>query len=142
MTVYVLTSGDEEVLRSVAPGVFDDPIDECRSKHFHSDPRHHLIVAIEDGVVAGMISTVHYAHPDKPSPELWVNEVGVAQTHHGHGVGKAMMKEALEVGRRLGCQQAWVLTDRNNEAAMRLYAASGSQEGAPKDLFLTFMLDI
>jgi hypothetical protein len=33
----------------------------------------------------------------------------------------------IEHGRSLGCGEAWVLTDRGNEAAMGLYARSGGQ---------------
>lgn len=54
-----------------------NPIDPTWSAEFLRDPRHHIAVAIEDGVVVGIASGVHYLHPDKP-PELFVNEVGVA----------------------------------------------------------------
>ena len=50
------------------------------------------------------------------------------------------MRETLAVGRRLGCAEAWVLTNRSNEAAMRLYASS-SREAAPQDaVMFTFHL--
>src|SRR5262245_22590933 len=108
------------MLDNVAPGVFDDPIDWPATRAFLSDPRHHLAVALDANVVVGFASAVHYVHPDKPTPELWINEVGVAQTHQGRGVGKALIAALLELGRALGCAEAWVLTDRDNERAMRL----------------------
>ena len=90
---------------------------------------------------SGFVSAVHYVHPDKPHPELWINEVGVADGYRGQGIGKAVMRETLDVGRRLGCAEAWVLTERSNEAAMRLYASSGG-EAAPEDaVMFTFHLD-
>ena len=75
------------------------------------------------GSIVGFVSAVHYVHPDKPQPELWINEVGVADGYRGQGIGGALMRATLDVGRRLGCAEAWVLTERSNEAAMRLYAS-------------------
>ncbi|HEY4838371.1 MAG TPA: GNAT family N-acetyltransferase [Candidatus Acidoferrales bacterium] len=127
--VKVLRCGDEKVLMNVAAGVFDNPINPEFTREFLEDKRHHIAVAIDDGVVVGFASGVHYIHPDKP-PELWINEVGVAPTHRRRGLGKAVMCALLEVGRANKCKMAWVLTDRHNAAAMRLYASIGGTEGA------------
>jgi len=136
-----LTQDDADALANIAPGVFDDPIAWERAREFLADPRHHLIVAIYDGVIVGFVSAVHYVHPDKPHPELWINEVGVADGYRGRGIGTAVIREALDVGRRLGCEEAWVLTERSNEAAMRLYTSNGG-EAAPQDaVMFTFRLD-
>jgi GNAT superfamily N-acetyltransferase len=138
--IKVLDADDAGILRNVAPAVFDDPIDMQAADAFLRDPRHHLAVALDDDVVVGFVSAVHYVHPDKPRPELWINEVGVAPTHQGRGLGKALMQTMLETARRIGCAEAWVLTDRANVAAMRLYSSSGGTE--PSDhVMYTFHLD-
>lgn len=125
VAIRVLRRGDQGVLDRVAPDVFDDPLDAGATAEFLADPRHHLAVAIEDGVVIGFISAVHYVHPDKPQPELWINEVGVAPAAQGRGIGRALLAEVLRIGREAGCAEAWVLTDRSNAAAMHLYASLG-----------------
>jgi ribosomal protein S18 acetylase RimI-like enzyme len=90
-------------------------------------------------LVVGFVSALHYAHPDKPRPELWINEVGVAPTHQGRGVGSDLLRSMLEAGRRNGCGEAWVLTDRSNIPAMRLYS---SRRGVQSDhVMFTFRLD-
>jgi ribosomal protein S18 acetylase RimI-like enzyme len=127
--IKVLQRGDESVLRNLAPGVFDNPIDPELTREFLEDPRHHIAVAIDDAVVVGFASGVHYIHPDKP-PELWINEVGVAPTHHHRGLGKAVLRALFEVGRAHNCKVAWVLTDRSNVAAMALYSSVGGTEGS------------
>lgn len=138
--IKVLGDQDARVLTNVAAGVFDDPIDRTRAEEFLADPRHHLVVAIEEGMLVGFVSAVRYVHPDKPHPELWINEVGVAATHRSRGIGKRLVNSMLEVGRAAGCAEAWVLTDRENMAARQLYAALGSE--APADqLMFTFLLD-
>jgi len=123
--IRVLRAEDAAVLDDVARGVFDDRLDRSATREFLADPRHHLVVAIDANVVVGFVSAVHYVHPDKPSPELWINEVSVVPTHQGQGIGKALIAATLAVARNLGCSEAWVLTDVDNDAAMRLYESGG-----------------
>ena len=132
---------DAGVLANVAPDVFDDPIDAGRADAFLADPRCHLAVAVEDGRVVGFASAVHYVHPDKPHPELWINVVSVTATHRGRGLGTRLLRSLFEVARVLGCAEAWVLTDRANTAAMRLYPAAGSTEPPSDPVMFTFRLD-
>jgi ribosomal protein S18 acetylase RimI-like enzyme len=126
--IRVLHSGDESVLLNVAPEVFDNPIDPELTREFLGDSRHHIAVAIDDGLVVGFASGVHYIHPDKP-PELWINEVGLAPTHRRRGLGNDVLRALFEAGRAQNCTVAWVLTYRNNVAAMALYASVGGTEG-------------
>jgi ribosomal protein S18 acetylase RimI-like enzyme len=139
--VKLLGLQDAEVLTHIAPDVFDDSIEAGRANEFLADPRHHLAVAVEDGLVVGFVSAVHYVHPDKPRPELWINEIGVATTHRGCGLGTRLLREVFAVGRRLGCAEAWVLTDRSNAAAMRLYSSAGNTEAPTDHVMFTFKLD-
>ncbi len=138
-TVRLLGAGESAVLSNVAPDVFDDPIDPRWTAEFLADPRHHLAVAIHDGVVVGMASAVHYVHPDK-GPELWVNEVGVAPTHRGRGVGTRLLRVLFDHARALGCAEAWVLTDRTNNAARLLYEGAGGTAARDDPMMFSFKL--
>jgi len=128
------------LLDNVAVGVFDDAMDPRLVAEFLADDRHHLAIAIDQGQVVGFASGVQYVHPDKPA-ELWINEVGVAPSHQGRGIGKAVMRGLLQHAQRLGCREAWVLTDRLNHAAMRLYASMGRHEAARDQVMFTFFLN-
>lgn len=130
--IRLLAPDDTQVLANVAEEVFDNPVDPELSCAFLADPRHHIVVAIDAGVVVGFLSAVDYIHPDKPA-ELWLNETGVAPTHQGQGLAKAMMLHMLEHGRSLGCGTAWVLTDTTNHAANALYRSVGGVEGVDSD---------
>lgn len=126
--VRILHAGDENLLANAADDVFDHAVHPSTAAKFLADPRHHIAVAIDAGKVVGFASGVHYFHPDKPVPELFVDEVGVAPSHQGRGLGKAVVNALLQRGRELGCSQAWVLTDRDNTAAMRLYTSCGGKD--------------
>jgi aminoglycoside 6'-N-acetyltransferase I len=104
-TIRILGPGDSAVLDHVAEGVFDNAVDPRSTAEFPIDSRHHLAVAVADCQVVGMASAVHYVHPDKPR-ELWINEVGVAPTHRGLGIGRRLLDALFERGRSLGCRQA------------------------------------
>lgn len=140
IAIRVLRRGDEAVLASVAPDTFDDPIDPASAAAFLADPHHHLVVALERGTVVGFVSAVHYLHPDKPRPELWINEVGISPAHQGRGLGKQVLAAVLDLGCELGCTEAWVLTDRRNRPAMKLYAGQGGVEYPDDMVMFTFRL--
>lgn len=124
--VRVLGPQDARVLDRVAADVFDGPVDPALAEAFLADPRHHLVVALEDGVVIGMASAVSYVHPDKPA-QLWINEVGVTPTRLGQGIGTQLLRTLLAHGRALGCTLAWVGTEHDNAAARALYVATGGR---------------
>lgn len=126
-TIRLLEPADRPLLDRVAEDVFDAPIDPRWTEEFLSDPRHHMAVALVDDEIVAMASAVHYVHPDK-GPELWINEVGVAGHHQGKGLARQLLRALFERGRELGCHEAWVLTERNNARARRLYQAVGGEE--------------
>ena len=137
--IRVLGTDEQDVLTRVAPGVFDHEVDPALSAEFLRDPRHHLAVALEEGMVVGFASGVHYVHPDKPA-ELWVNEVGVAPTHQRQGLGRRLLAALFAHARQLGCREAWVLTSPANGAAVRLYESAGGTDMADPPVMFTFRL--
>ncbi len=138
--VRLLGVGDEALLADVAPDVFDNPVQPRLAAEFLADPRHHLAVALDAGRIVGFASAVHYVHPDKP-PDLWVNEVGVAPTHQRRGVATELLRALFDAGRAVGCGEAWVLTERSNVPAMRLYGALGGLEATDDTVMFEFPLD-
>ena len=131
----VLGPRDDELLLNAAAGVFDNPPHAKLTAEFLTDPRHHIVVAIDAGQVVGFVSALHYVHPDKAA-ELWLNEVSVASSHQDRRLARRMLQDMLALGRQLGCRCAWVLTHRANTPAMRLYAAAGGvAEPTPSILF-------
>lgn len=138
--IRLLTPADTQLLVNVAVDVFDDLIVPASAQEFLHDPRHRLVAAIDEGVIVGFVSSVIYVHPDKPGPELWINEVGVAPTHQGRGLGKRLMQRTLEIAKQVGCTVAWVLTERDNTAAMALYKSVAGVEDKSDTVMFEFEL--
>jgi aminoglycoside 6'-N-acetyltransferase I len=70
---------------------------------------------------------------------LWINDVSVA-AYHRRGLATRLLRRLFEQARTLGCAEAWVLTDRSNPAAMRLYAAAGASDPPADAVMFTFRL--
>lgn len=122
--IRLLGAKDTAVLQRVATGVFDEPVHPHWTAEFLADRRHHIVVALDAMEVVGMATGAHYVHPDK-APELWISEVSVAPAHQNQGIGRQLLDALLAHGSKLGCRAAWVLTDRVNLPAERLYESAG-----------------
>jgi aminoglycoside 6'-N-acetyltransferase I len=119
VALVVAGPGDAALFDRVAEDVFDGPLRADLLAEFLADPRHHIVVAHVGGTVVGMVTGVHYIHPDKPA-QLWIKELGVAPTHRRRGIATALMGALLGHARRLGCTEAWVVADPT-EAAVAFY---------------------
>ncbi len=137
ITIRELRDGDEEILDRVAHGVFDRCVQRHWVRDFLQDRGHHLVVAIEDDVVVGMISAVVFLHPDK-APQLWINEIGVGSAHQRRGIGRQLVDATLALARALHCTCAWLGSEPENLTAHKLYERAGGT-AAPCLLF-TFEL--
>jgi aminoglycoside 6'-N-acetyltransferase I len=124
LEIKKLTAGEQAILDRVAEDVFDEPIRPDWAAAYLADPRHHMFVAIEAGVVVGQVAAVSYRHPDK-APELFIDEIGVTPALRRRGIGRRLLEEMLALGRVLGCKEAWVGTEHDNQAARRLYESCG-----------------
>jgi ribosomal protein S18 acetylase RimI-like enzyme len=121
-------------IRRVTDGIVPDPLDEVFDDTFSPErlaqraavDGHLLVVAVEGGRTVGQVAGIvqHLAH--KPA-ELHLENVGVAPSHRRRGIAAAMVTEALAWGGELGCDEAWVATEVDNDAANELYTSLGSR---------------
>ena len=89
------------------------------------DPRTLFLVAFENGSPVGFV--LAYALPRRHGLEttLCVYEIEVAEAHRNRGIGGRLLRELEAIARERGIEEGFVLTDADNVAAMRLYAAAG-----------------
>lgn len=127
LTFTLAKDADVNRFTRVGEDLFDNAIDPSLLGEFLNDPRHHIVIADDDGLLVGFVSAVDYVHPDKPR-QLFINEVAVASGHRRRGIGLQLMLMILEHARGLGCTEAWVLTDSGNEAANHLYLSSAPRQ--------------
>jgi ribosomal protein S18 acetylase RimI-like enzyme len=113
------------LLERVAEDVFDETIDPARLAAYVAEPGHLMVVAVADGEVVGQARGMVHRHPDQPT-ELYIDNLGVTPARRREGLATRMLDELIDWGRSLGCEEAWVGTEIDNEAARELYEGRGS----------------
>ncbi len=115
-----------------AAALFDHPLDARAIRRFLADPRHHLLIAWAGATATGFVSAVELLHPDKPLPELFVYELGVAPAWRRRRVGTQLLRALRALARRRGCGEMFVLSDPANRAARGLYTSRGAGDVASR----------
>jgi len=133
--IQQLSGENAELLRHIAPNVFDFPIDPLQLQAFLDDSRHTMMIAVVDDTVVGMASAVEYFHPDK-QPQMWVNEIGVTPEHQRQGLGRRLLEALLQIASDRGCVVAWLGTDVDNKAAQACFQSVAGVE--PPQSFLLY----
>jgi ribosomal protein S18 acetylase RimI-like enzyme len=119
-----LKPGDEAVLEHVAIDVFDETIDPNYLRTYLAEPNHYMMVAIKAGEVVGQIRAITHKHPDRPQ-ELYIDNLGVTPTLQRQGLATKLLDAMLELGKSLGCEDAWLATESNNTQAKGFYESYG-----------------
>jgi ribosomal protein S18 acetylase RimI-like enzyme len=118
--------------------LFDQPPRPEATARFLADERHHLLIAYQDDVPAGMVTGVEMTHPDKGT-EMFLYELGVDEAFRGRGVGRSLVTALADLARQRDCYGMWVLTDADNSAALATYeGAGGTRDGQHVMLVWTF----
>lgn len=91
-----------------------------------NDPHNMLIVAEQHGRVVGVLQLTFI--PGMTYRGGWraqIEGVRVAGDVRGHGVGKALIVNAIEKARDAGCHLVQLTTDRRRSDAIRFYESIG-----------------
>jgi GNAT superfamily N-acetyltransferase len=87
-----------------------------------------LYCARDDSRVVGMVSLLFTISTALGAPVAWLEDLVVAPTHRGHGLGEQLLSHALAEAKQRGVVRVSLLTDKDNHAARRLYARAGFEE--------------
>lgn len=122
--VRILEATTVEQVEAAAP-LYDGPPLRPATDAFLADPRHHLLVALDDdGRTVGFISGVEVTHPDKGT-EMFLYELAVAEDARRQGTGLALTTSLADLARSQGCYGMWADVDIDNAAAHSTYRAAG-----------------
>lgn len=124
LTVHRVEAGDDRLVFEAAH-LFDGPPHREWVARFLSEAGHHLLIARIGGRPAGFLSAVEMTHPDKGT-EMFLYELSVDAAHRRRGVASTLLAELRDLARQHGCYELWVLTDRDNRAALGAYRKSGA----------------
>jgi len=111
-------------MANVAEDAFDHGITDARLAAYLAARNHLMCVALCNGLVVGQVRACIIKHPDKAT-DLLIDNVGVAPAYQRQGTARRLLEEIIRLGKERGCQEIWVGTEADNEAAHALYRSLG-----------------
>jgi phosphinothricin acetyltransferase len=136
---------NEAILKTVA--TFDTipkTINEQKPWFEGHDSKHPILVAEQDNAVVGWASLSKWsdrcAYSDTAEISVYVKE-----EHRGKGIGKSLMQEVLDRGKKAGIHTVIARISESNEASVRLHEAFGFEHvGTMKEVGRKFgkLLDV
>lgn len=129
ITIRPMGPDDLRQVLSVEEGLFDNPVRKEQAAAFLNTDGHVMFLAFDGAQAVGMASGTVLLHPDK-APAMFVNEIGVRETHQRRGIGKALLQAIIQNARDRGCEGVWLGTELDNVPARALYRSLGGKEVA------------
>ena len=118
-----LGPGDGETLRELDRRFKEHVVTPEAAEAFLAEPRHVVLLA---GGRDGFLLAYVLDRIDGRTA-VFLYEVGVASDARRTGLGRALVEEAMRIGREAGAFEMYVLTEPENDAANGLYAATGAE---------------
>jgi len=89
-----------------------------------------IFVARHDSVPIGMLSLLFTVSTAEGGPACWLEDMVLHPDLRGSGLGKRLLRYAIEWASKRGFARISLLTDKTNEDAIRFYRRQGFAESA------------
>lgn len=121
----VLTKDDTERIASLSK-IKDIGFDLERLASFLAEPHNLAFTAEYNGEVAGFIYGYSLMSLDS-EPQLFVYSVDVFDEFQNAGIGSKLFQFVVDYSRENGFSECFVITDRGNKRACRIYEKAGGK---------------
>lgn len=88
----------------------------------------HILVAEIEGIIVGFVNFTTRKTILHRGLSGLIDELIVAESYHGKGIGRQLLSIAIEKGRKLGCCEVEVSTEKTNIKAREFYIQCGFTE--------------
>lgn len=107
-----------------------DMVTEESMRAFLADPDHYLIVAAIEQNVVGYIVAYELKRVDRDAAMMLLYEIGVLKANRKRGIGSVLIDCIKDICRERNIIKMWVIADRANIPAVKLYTETGGEEDA------------
>lgn len=111
-----------------------------QGKAFLQNKDNILLVAILENQYVGFLTGHRLQRFDKRKAEVLLYEIGVHESFRRQGVGRALIESLKQWAKEVGADEVWVLTEKDNQAAMALYKSVGGEEDSPNTTMFTYKI--
>jgi ribosomal protein S18 acetylase RimI-like enzyme len=122
-----LGPGDEPAACAIASLFKSANLSPGRAAQFLGNPANCLVVAEADDTPVGFLLAYRLERLDHQAGQLFVYEIDVAPDYQRRGIGTRLMEYVRALVRDEHLMEAFVLTSRDNDAALALYRATGGR---------------
>ncbi len=112
--------------------------DEAEGQRFLANRDNLFLAALWDDRVCGFATAHRLQRFDRRRAEVLLYEIGVNEAFQRLGIGTALVDAVKRWAKEVGADEMWVLTERDNAAAMALYAATGGEADPPGTTMFTY----
>ena len=86
-------------------------------------------VALRDGIAVGIVHHIRHRSCWTVGDYVYLQDLFVAQSERGGGVGRALIEHVYAAARAAGCARVHWLTHETNRTAMKLYDRIADRSG-------------
>ena len=90
-----------------------------------SDDSNVIIIIEKEGQIIGGATAYKLDMYTRDTTELFIYEIGIDLPHRGQGYGTKLMNYLLNIAKNEECKEAFVITEKGNISANKLYKATG-----------------
>ncbi len=87
----------------------------------------HVIVALAGGRLIGGLTAYEMKMFKRPTTEMFLYEIEVAEAYRRQGIGKALIEKLKQICLEKRIVEIFVGTEKDNSAARKLYESSGGK---------------
>lgn len=131
---------DESLLNELKIKFEEERWDFEHTKKFIENPDSYLICAFIDRELVGLLTGFKLQKTNNKNCEFLLYEIDVSEQFRQKGIAKQLVKRFLDIAKLADASEVWVLTNKSNQAAMRLYESTGAILQNPDDAMLVYKL--
>lgn len=89
-------------------------------------PAHgHILVASSNDKIAGMVNLLYFTSTAEGARVALLEDMVVNPEYRALGIGSRLLEEAVAFAREQGCKRITLLTDSDNDRAIKFYGKQG-----------------
>ena len=142
LTIQRLTEVDAALAEQLNAAFDEGTVwDKVEGRRFLANRDNLLLAAFWGQRVCGFATAYRLQRFDRRRAEVLLYEIGVNEAFQRRGVGTALVAAVRRWAREVGADEVWVLTERDNPAAMALYAATGGEADLTGTTMFTYRIE-